>query len=260
MNFTLNSPAMGRLTAMLLMAVLVLAGCGNQQTITATDSGSLDLADVGQLVEDPLDGAFDSTDGFTPAEAGPRIDRLAELLGLSDEQKAALAAAYLEFRDAHEALRDLVRSGELTHEEAFAEAADLRDAFEAEVQIILTPEQYDLFQELRAGKQAGRDHPGRGMDDRWAAWLVEIGADEAQTAAVLEALATFKDGVKDLRDSVRAGDLTREEARDQTAILRDQFDADLQAILTAEQYEQLLTLRPDCAPKTTNPPGGGVRS
>ncbi len=245
MNLTRNFPVAGRLLAVLFVAGLILAGCGDQETITGTDTGSLNISDVGQLVEDPLDGAFDSTDGFTPAEPGPRIDRLAELLGLTDEQADALAAAYIEFRAAHDALRDLVRSGELTRDEACAQAIELREAFEAELQVILTPEQYDLFQELRAGKQ-NRGVVGRGMNDRWTTWLAEIGADDAQVAAVLEALQTMKDGLADLRAAVRSGDLTREEMRDQAAILRDQFDADLQSILTAEQYEQLMDLRPDC--------------
>ena len=65
---------------------------------------------VGELVADPLDGALDSTDGVTPAQTGPRLDRLVEVLGLNEDQVEALAAAYTEFRTARADLRDLVRS------------------------------------------------------------------------------------------------------------------------------------------------------
>ena len=49
------------------------------------------------------------------------------------------------------------------------------------------------------------------------------------------------------------GELTHEEARDAAAVLRAEFDTALQTILTPEQYEALLALRPDC--EGPRPPG-----
>ena len=223
-----------------LMATMVFVGCNRDDTVTGTG-----LSESPALVADPLDGVLNSTLNYTRADLDTRIEKLAEALGLNEEQKEALLAAYTEFRTGIAALRDKVKSGELTIEEARAQAAVLRDAFEAELQIILTPEQYDQLQEMREN----RHHRGRGDRDpqaRWDAWLEEIGADEDQVTAVMEALETLRAGMQDLRSQVRDGDLTHEEAKVLAQDLRADFDAELQTILTPEQYAALQELRPDC--------------
>ena len=129
----------------------------------------------------------------------------------------------------------------------------LRDAFEAELQLILTEEQWDLLQQMRQdahgphGNHMGNQNPY----DRWHDWLNEIDADEDQSAEVFAALDVLRAGIRDLRDQVHDGTLTREEARDAIEILRADFEAALQSILTEEQYAALQELRPDCG-------GGGT--
>lgn len=224
----------------ILVGSFLVAGCGDDGTITGTSTAP----DVSTLVEDPLDGILDSTAGVTPAEPGPRIDRLAEALGLTEEQTAALAEAYAEFHDAVDVLKDQVRSGEITRDEAQATAAELREAFEAALQVILTPEQYDLLQEMRQNRD-GRGEGRKNPIERWTEWLSEIGASEDQIDAVFAALDVLHDGLADLRAQIKDGTLTRDEAKAAAEELRAAFDAELQTILTAEQYEALLELRPD---------------
>jgi len=174
-----------------------------------------------------------------------RVDRILQV-GLDDTQKEAFLAAYLEFRSAVTDLRELVRAGDITIEEARAQAAVLREAFEAEIQLILTPEQYDLLQEMRRIRDRVRDKiNATDKYVRWELWLTEIGADSTQIADVILALDIMHEGIRDLATQVKAGEVTRAEALAAIQLLRDEFDAALQAILTVEQYEALLALRPD---------------
>jgi Spy/CpxP family protein refolding chaperone len=250
--------------ALILLSCLVV-GCGENGAIADPEGGSNLGDDPGELVEDPFEGALNSTLGYTPPDPDNLINRLAEALGLDADQKEDLASAYLEFREAHKDLRDQVRSGELTREEACELAAELRESFEAELQIILTPEQYELLQELRDGRNGRGGEPGDGPWGRpgdgergpfalWTAWLTEVGADSSQIETILGALTTLHEGMQEIRDQVRDGTLTREEAKAAAEELRAAFDAVLQDVLTAEQYEALQELRPDCRGK---PHGGG---
>lgn len=214
------------------VAVLVgIVGCSGQESVTGSDQDGF----APLQVVDPLNGVLDSTDGMTPHDPEARIERLAEVLGLDDEQKAQLLEAYQAF---HDALADL------SPRDRDAVQA-LREALEAELQVILTEEQYDLLQEMRAARH-GHGRHGRDFAERWAMWLAVIEASEEQIADIMAAHETLRDGVRALHDQVRAGELTHEEARPQVEALRAAFDAELQTILTEEQYAQLQQLRPDC--------------
>ncbi len=233
-----------RLIAFLLMTSMVWVGCGEDSVtgVNPDSDGTL------QLVEDPFTGVLNSTDGFTPADADARIDRLAQHLGLDEQQKADLAEAYAAFHATIKDLRAQHDAGDLTKEEARAAASDARDAFEAGLQIILTPEQYDLLQEMRE-KRDDRRRGHRNPRDRWGAWLQEIGASDTQVADIVAAMQAVRDGMLELREQLLAGEIDKEAAMAAAAELRDAFDASLQEILTPEQYEALQALRPDCSGK-----------
>ncbi len=239
-----------RLFAIALAATFVFVGCSGQDEITGPESARVDL------FADPLDGVMNSTDGSTPHGTADRIDRLAEVLDLTEAQKEALLVAYSEFRAGMEDLRAKFGAGEMNREEAWEAMRALRDAFEAELQTILTEEQWDLLQEMRAAHHSGRPHHGRSLEDRWNYWLEEIGASEEQVADVMEALQTSRDGFLTLREQLHAGEITWEEARETARVLRDAFDAALQEILTPEQYEALLELRPDAQHRHNDGDGG----
>ncbi len=161
-----------------IMFAVAFTGCSDETGLTDVEMSGTDVL----FAEDPLDGVLNSTMDNTPPDPTERIDKLAEVLGLDEDQKTALLAAYTEFRDGVAALRELVKSGELTCEEAREQVTALREAFEAELQVILTPEQYDLLQEMRQkqarpedrspygerplGRLAGRDRSRRGPDGR----------------------------------------------------------------------------------------------
>ena len=224
--------------------MLMVAGCSDDQ-VTAPTPGPVLIA------EDPLDDVLKSTDGHTPADPHERLARMAEVLGLDEDQLAALTMAYTGFRDGMDELRTQVMNRELTMDEGRHMARALRDSFEAEMQIILTAAQWDQLQDMRHEGRQGEDHHHggghhQGPGDLWGSWFEEIGVDAGQIAAIIEALFVLQDGMQDLRDQMHNGTLTFEEAHEAAEALRADFDAALQAILTEEQYQALLDLRPDC--------------
>ena len=244
------------LLLLIVTALALTAGCG--------DSGptSTDPADsAAWTVEDPLADVLKSTDGVTPHSPEDRVARLTEVLGLTDEQAAAFLDACLAFDAAVADLRAQVEAGELTHDEAHAQAALARETLEATLQTILTAEQWDLLQEMRAHHDAppGGGHHHDGDDDghdgdhhggpdhvaHWTEWLTAVGADATQTDAILAGVEAMHAALEDLRAAVRAGEMTFDEARIEAEALRADFDALLQDTLTAEQYAALLELRPD---------------
>lgn len=229
------------LVLVLVGVMFMLTGCSQDEMTSPVDNQTFSA-------EDPLDDALKSLDGRIPTDPQDRLARLAEVLGLDEDQLAALAEAYTVFRDGIADLRTQVRDGEMTQDEARAAALALRDAFEAECQVILTAEQWDLLQAMRdEGRQRrGHNSQHRDANDLWSSWLTEIGADEDQVAAVIEALQTLHTGMMDLRDQVQDGTLTREAAREAAEILRADFDVALQTILTEQQYQALQDLRTDC--------------
>lgn len=227
---------------LLLVGLLLLTTGCSQNEVTGPE------ADQTFFAEDPLEDVLKSTDGMTPASPQDLLARLAEILDLDEDQMAALTMAYNEFLDGAESLRIMVQNDEMTFQEANAALAVLREAFEAELQIILTADQWDLLQEMRfLGQQRdGHNHQHQPPHERWVAWLTEAGADEVQIAAVFESLETFHTGMQDVRDQMHEGTLTREDARLAAETLRSDFHAALQTILTTDQYDALMLLRPDC--------------
>jgi hypothetical protein len=226
--------------------MVLLSGCGHDDASSPNLSGT-PLA----IGEDPFDNVLKSTDGHTPADPQDRCDRLAEVMRLDDDQLAALSNAYMTFRSGMADLRARMQDGELTMDEARSAAAVMRDDFEAELQVILTAEQWDILQDMRhEGLRDDDHHHGHhqhhGPGDLWGEWMQTIGLDETQVVAVLEAFQVMRTGMQDLRDQVHNGTMTREEAIEAAGILRDDFDTALQSILTEEQYQALLELRPDC--------------
>lgn len=230
---------------LIMLSSLVLVGCSKDDMTSPQNEQVF-------ITEDPFDDVLKSTDGQTPSDTQGRLARLAEVLGLDEDQIAVLTVAYTEMRDGLADLHDQVHAGDLTGREARDQARDLRAAFEAELQVILTEDQYDQLQEMRQHAHdngQGNQHGHQNPYDRWQEWLAAIDADTDQVTAVFEALDVMRDGVRDLRDQVREGTLTHEEARDAAELLRADFDAALQTILTEEQYEALMDLRPDCGPR-----------
>lgn len=154
-------------------------GCSDNE-VTAPAPGTIVIA------EDPLDDVLKSTDGRTPTNPRERCSRLAEVLGLDEDQRSAL-----------------------TMGEARNMAGAMRDAFEAEMQIIMTAEQWDMLQDMRheglrhddqhRGGHHGGGHHHQGPTDLWGSMFEDLGLDADQITAVLAALDVLHEGMQDLR-------------------------------------------------------------
>jgi len=241
-----------KLTIFLLM-VAVLMGCGADTTTTAAPTASTAQS-------------YESDSGLGPdtfsGDPSGRWESLVEALQLTDDQVETLQPAFDEFRETMQALRTSVRAGELSREEAAAQREALSDEFEEFLQDVLTPEQYELWQELRDSRaRPGHDgdRPGRGdrpapdPEARWEQLAEVLGLSADQQAAITEAAVELQAAMQILREQVQSGEITREEAREIGEGLRAEFDLVLQEVLSAEQYEQLQELREN----RPNPGGGG---
>ena len=239
-------------------SLLILVIAGLMLTVTGCSDHHMTEPTPGTIViaEDPLDGVLKSTDGRTPADPRERCSRLGEVLGLDEDQMDALTMAYIGYRDGMAGLRTQVRNGDLNMDRARHMAIGMREAFEAEMQMILTAEQWDHLQDMRhegrhgegyhGGGHHGGGHHHQGPTDLWGSMFEDIGLDADQIAAVLAALDVLHEGMQDLRDQMHDGAMTYEEAHEAAEALRADFETALQTILTEEQYLALHDLRPDC--------------
>lgn len=199
------------------------------------------------------------------AGAGP----VWEQLGLTDDQKAQLAklreANGGQARQAMQDIRSKVQGGELTPEQARAEMDNLRAQHRQELAGILTPEQLQKLDELRAAAGPGRwnGQAGAGQSMGRSAGMgvgpvcEQLGLTEeqkAQLAALREQnREQMQQAVQSIRAQVRSGAWTREQARAEMDKLREQRRQDLAGILTPEQFQKLDALRANRPPRGTAP-------
>lgn len=94
---------------------------------------------------------------------GPDVERLAAELGLSDAQTAEVEQILAAARQRHEALRSSARSSSSGRPSAEqrSEAMAIREDTEARIAEVLTPEQLEDWEALRAERQARHSSPRR---------------------------------------------------------------------------------------------------
>jgi hypothetical protein len=147
----------------------------------------------------------------------------AHLSDLTEEQRAALAAAFRDARAKIAALRARHQAGELTNQEAMAIARQIHAELLAAIESILTPEQLASHRPPLGGPPPGPHRPP------------DLGLSEDQLAqinALRQELAAFG---RSLAAKVQSGELTGVEARAQMHAALRRFNAAVCAILTAEQ-------------------------
>ena len=146
------------------------------------------------------------------------------LASLSDEQRAAVRAA---FAEAHQAIARILRghrAGDLTREEAHALARQVHDALLQKLSTILTPEQLDALRNGPHHRPDSRPDPLQLTEEQ-----------KAQILALSQALGTF---VRDLRSQLESGQITAGEARAQLRAAVQRFNASVCGLLTADQQSR----------------------
>ena len=248
----------------ILIVLVSVAGCGTDNVTapaapTAPTGGS----------SEPLDEAvFDAyaqvgVEEFH-REQLDRWQRLIDLLELTPEQVVLFQAAFDELHAALLELKDRVRDGELSYEEAYAEAQVLKAEFEAHLKTFLTSEQFDLLMELRErsahspgpndndpnqNQQGNSDErPAQEALSKWRHLAEELDLSREQVDQLVAAADELHEALLELQELIEMGALTREEAFIEAQRLRDGFELTLQTILTDEQYALLQELRMQYGP------------
>lgn len=248
--------------ASVLIILFAVAGCSDDSVTAPAGSGETTGGDTTQPLDESMFDAYAyvGVEGFS----GDRVDgwsRLAELLGLTDEQVDQMQVAFQNFREALRDLREQVRQGALTREEAYEQAQLLRAEYEELLQTILTPEQYELLLELRRqnsdstgprepGPHHGQNENGGPVDHAIVHWdhlADRLELSDQQIADLSAAGEELRNDLLALQELIRSGELTREEAREEARLLREAYEETIQSILTEEQYALLMELRAGAA-------------
>jgi hypothetical protein len=197
----------------------------------ATLQGNTIDAELLALSEDIEEVSSPSDETVPPPNQhpAPRLDRLQEALGLTDEQVSQIEAIITATRDQLTAIHEQVRDGALTREQAHEQIRTIRENERAQIEAVLTEEQRAKFEELR--RQHGRQFNAQRLADF-------LGLTDEQAAQVDSIMQSHWEQVHALREQVEAGTLTREQAREQIQALHEAERDQLASILTEEQVNR----------------------
>jgi hypothetical protein len=190
--------------------------------------------------------------GDRPArEIEQRLSELADLLGLSAEQREAVAAA---LREQREALRELRpgTSGEGRTPESMERRREIREAFEAKLTAILTPGQLEVLEahrsEQREQRTAQRDARLEQFHERMIELLTNtLHLDAAQVEAVTRIQNEARDRTQAIHEAARTAQLPPADVRAQIEQVQAEARAAIAGVLTEEQrqvFEALLAWMP----------------
>lgn len=161
-----------------------------------------------------------------------------EQLGLSDEQKEAIAAIREAYKPQIEAI--LEQRDTLTREEIKEQLDALREQIKTEIEGVLTDEQKAQLEELKAEAEARRAEREAEMEaNREAARLVMIevlGLTDDQVNALEELRASAETERDAIRELVESG-ADRETVQAQVEAQREAHEAALASIYDDTQYE-----------------------
>ena len=193
----------------LLFAVLLMPGCTNNTNLTEPE----------QRPEAVL--LADMSLAFVVAS---------DSLDLTPEQREKLEAALKQFRQDVEAAMRTYKNGEMTREELRARVTDLENRLDAEVQAILTPEQYERWKnhQKQIKDQGGVPYPLVVPLDRLAR-LLELTPDQIEQARVLvhNAQLALRHAVETIHE--------RGKLKEAIESIFKRTDAAFQSLLTREQ-------------------------
>jgi Spy/CpxP family protein refolding chaperone len=145
-------------------------------------------------------------------------------------------------------VRDRIRAGDVTREEARERVRSLRRESRDRAKEILTSEQWEKAQAFRAGRIAERvDERLARMDgqlERRAAFLGRVlGLDPDQAREVRTLIMNSAPQRRDLLGRVKTGGLDPQEAASQILDLEKDIATRIEALLTPEQARRLTAVR-----------------
>jgi len=153
---------------------------------------------------------------------------------LTDEQQAEAEEIRSRYQEQFETIREQVRSGDLSQEDAEEQLKALHDAMAEEIRGVLTEEQVTVLEERIAarGEQAEAH-----LELLKAAMIDALGLNEDQIALLDELQRTQCEALQGFVDQVQAGEITREEFRNEVeGLVNTKLEAYV-GILDDEQLE-----------------------
>lgn len=174
------------------------------------------------------------------------IERMAEQLELNEEQVERLTAYRATYADEMRA----AMSEASNREEKRAVSQEFRDAWRAELEAVLTADQLAKLDEQQATRRERRaERPERNRERRQA----RVQNFQAQVQAMARELELSDEQINSLQSYLdeqkesRQTELEAAEGREEKAALlrtyAEEFDQELQATLSPEQYEQYQTMK-----------------
>jgi hypothetical protein len=153
---------------------------------------------------------------------------------LTDEQKAQVQEIRESVREELEAMKAALDAGEITAEEARDKAQAIRESVRDQIEALLTDDQKAQLENLRAERQAEREaHMGEAREVRNDV----LGLTDEQIEAFDTVTEANREAAEQLREQVRNGDLTREDAHAAMLELRDGRYEQLADMLDDTQLE-----------------------
>ncbi|MCK4548349.1 MAG: hypothetical protein KAW17_13015 [Candidatus Eisenbacteria sp.] len=204
---------------------------------------------------------------FGPGEScGERFEQMAGDLNLTEEQSAQVREAAEAMHERMRDFREQCRSGDCDREAVREQAREMREAFRAQLETILTPEQIAQMEEHRAERQSEMmerreaRHEQR-MEQRIEFLTRVLDLDESQAQQVRDITEAAMQQHQTLRESVRSGEIEFEDAQDRVGEIHEEAVAAIRDLLTSEQQEMfdaLTNLLPHHGPRFGHGPGHGV--
>ncbi len=188
-----------------------------------------------------------------PRQHGPDLERLAQSLGLSEEQKGQLQQIG---REQAEQVRAIREDDSLTNEEKRAKIQELNTARQDRFRGILTAEQQEKFGQMR--QRRGRRSSGRGprAGPGFGRFGEGLDLSEEQREQIEQTRTEHREQIQVLREDQN---LSPEERRARMQELRQNRQGRMREILTAEQQERLSQRREQFGTKRRGHGGRGRR-
>lgn len=184
-------------------------------------------------------GGFGGHQGDRPGMGQGPGQAFFEELDLTDAQRERIEAIHETTREQMQALREQVKSGDLTREQARDQREEIRDEARAQVEAILTAEQLEQLETLRRERQSERvdqqiERLGQNLDRRIDFMETVLDLTPSQVSQVEQILDDSVEARREILEQVKAGSLERDEARDQMKEIMDGVADSIEALLTPE--------------------------
>lgn len=173
-------------------------------------------------------------------QAEERFNKMCEFLKLDEKQEKQARKLFDERRKEMREAMDDARQGKLSREETRDKRAESFKNHREKFENLLTEEQkarLELWEQERPARgRRGGSAPGANLFEK-------LNLNDTQKEQLAQNREGHRNTVRELREKVRSGELSRKELRAKIEEENSRFQGRVEEILTAEQLEQFRELR-----------------